>query len=476
MVSSQGHHTPPTDLRRMTSNSTLLTPSHREHRLSNHTSQHLQTGSVRVGSRSPSSIPSSPTSAHSSSSAIFERDIEPLGTTSPPLSQIHPLNPHRIPRSKTTEQLEQNVPSVLDTAAAVLTSASPMEEDQIAVVTPAYERPFRPGGSGFASPNWSLRSRSPSPTGTAIRSPPGSTAGPRTSLLLSVPGSPSAPLPPLPFPILTPSTSPKDASAGQPQQQRLTIQTSPSALTPSMSPPKTIPNNQPHPSPSASTPTSVYYSTVSTTDGSQGSPTTTTAEQPPMLLPASQSLSQLQSSAHTATSATPNLNATTTVGTTKMTTHIHSPVSQHSVIPTTAGSPYAAGSPCIHPTSLSHPPSPTPPQKRLSFISYTDLLASTPAATIPLSSFTNCSVAEPPPHIPRVSGYTGHTGCTGIGLCGQDRDILTREGGRTASDRGTGDREGMMMLEDLGGEWAREGLGRGLEERLEALMSVPDRS
>lgn len=54
--------------------------------------------------------------------------------------------------------------------------------------------------------------------------------------------------------------------------------------------------------------------------------------------------------------------------------------------------------------------------------------------------------------------------------------MLTREGGRTASDRGTGDREGMMMLEDLGGEWAREGLGRGLEERLEALMSVPDRS
>ncbi|KAI6097786.1 hypothetical protein F5141DRAFT_1147594 [Pisolithus sp. B1] len=429
MVSSQGHHTPPTDLRRMTSSSTLLTPSHREHRLSNHTSQHLQTGSARVGSRSPSSIPSSPTSAHSSSSAIFERDIEPLGTASPPPSQIHPPNPHRIPRSKTTEQLEQNVPSVLDTAAAILTSASPMEEDQIAVVTPACERPFRPGGSGFASPNWSLRSRSPSPTGTGIRSVGAcsSAAGPRTSLLLSVPGSPSAPLPPLPFPILTPSTSPKDTSLGQQQQQKLTIQTSPSALTPSMSPPKTVLNNQPHPSPSASTPTSVYYSTVSSTDGSQGSPTTTTVEQPPMPLPTTQPQSQPQSS----TFFPPNLNAITTTGAFKTTAHVHSPASQHAAPPTTA-----------------------------------DLLASTPAATIPLSSFTNCSVAEPPPHIPRVSGYTGYAGCAGVAPCGRDRDAIAREGGRTGSDRGAGERE----------SWAREGLGRGLEERLEALMSVPDRT
>ncbi|KAI6039109.1 hypothetical protein EDC04DRAFT_2895670 [Pisolithus marmoratus] len=461
----------------MTSNSTLLTPSHREHKLSNHTSQHLQTGSARVGSRSPSSIPSSPTSAHSSSSAIFERDIEPLGTASPPPSQTHPPNPHRIPRSKTTEQLEQNVPSVLDTAAAVLTSASPMEEDQIAVVTPAYERPFRPAGSGFASPNWSLRSRSPSPTGTGMRSvgPSSSAAGPRTSLLLSVPGSSSAPLPPLPFPILTPSTSPKDASAGQSPQQRLTIQTSPSALTPSMLPSKTISNNQLHPSPGASTPTSVYYSTVSSTGGSQGSPTTTTVEQPPTPLPTSHPQPQSQSSAITTASTSPNLNSIATTGTMKTSTYVHSPTSQQAVVPAAAGSPYMASSPYVHPASLSHPPSPTPPQKRLSFISYTDLLASTPAATIPLSSFTNCSVAEPPPHIPRVSGYTGYAGCTGVGLSGPDRDVMTREGGRAGSDRSAGERDSVMMLEDLGGEWAREGLGRGLEERLETLMSVPDR-
>ncbi|KAK7458126.1 hypothetical protein VKT23_010034 [Stygiomarasmius scandens] len=57
-------------------------------------SSHLQTGG-RVGSKSPSSIPISPTSvnSHSSSSAIFERDIESLVSTSP---LIHPR--HLIPR------------------------------------------------------------------------------------------------------------------------------------------------------------------------------------------------------------------------------------------------------------------------------------------------------------------------------------------------------------------------------------------
>ncbi|KDR77803.1 hypothetical protein GALMADRAFT_245905 [Galerina marginata CBS 339.88] len=38
----------------------------------------------RLGSRSPTSTPSSPTSIHSSSSAIFERDVEPLSPPSPP--------------------------------------------------------------------------------------------------------------------------------------------------------------------------------------------------------------------------------------------------------------------------------------------------------------------------------------------------------------------------------------------------------
>jgi hypothetical protein len=35
---------------------------------------------------------------------------------------------------------------------------------------------------------------------------------------------------------------------------------------------------------------------------------------------------------------------------------------------------------------------------------------------------------------------------------------------------GASRRDSIAMLDDIGGEWEREGLGRGLEERLEALM------
>ncbi|KAG2151684.1 uncharacterized protein EDB93DRAFT_1320570 [Suillus bovinus] len=344
--SSSVQHSPPVDLRRMTSNSTLLTPqkdSTREHRLSTHTSQHLNT---RMGSRSPSSIPSSPTSAHSSSSAIFERDIEPMHPPSPP---SHP-NPHRIARAKGTEQLEHSVPSVLDSAASILAASSPMEEDHISVVSPSRDRD-RLTTSGFASPIGSLRSRSPSPTG-------------RTSLLLSIPVQ-QGPITPL------------------------------NLSTPVTFPSKQCSSSKASAAPSISTPASVYYSTLSSVEPS---PTTTTAEHPSAALP---------------------------------------PIA----ISTLSPSSTYTSSPYSRPITISHPPSPTHgPTKRLSFMSYADLLASTPASMVPLSSFTTCATPDPPPHIP-----------------GRRRDSIA-------------------MLDDVGGEWQREGLGQGLEERLEALMIVPSKA
>lgn len=374
--SSSIQHSPPVDLRRMTSNSTLLTPpkdSTREHRLSTHLSQHLNT---RMGSRSPSSIPSSPTSAHSSSSAIFERDIEPMHPPSPPSHS----NPHRIARAKGTEQLEHSVPSVLDSAASILAASSPMEEDYISVVSPSRDRD-RLTTSGFASPIGSLRSRSPSPTG-------------RTSLLLSIPNQ-QGPITPL-------NISTSGMGAGSPQ--RLSIQTSPLAF-----PSKQGTSSMASSPPSINTPSSVYYSTLSSVEPS---PTTTTMEHPPAVLPTISTLSP--SSAYTS-------------------------------------SPYS------RPITISHPPSPTHgPTKRLSFMSYADLLASTPASMVPLSSFTSCASPDPPPHIPGVEGYALNQHDT-ISLSGREHDSIA-------------------MLDDVGGEWQREGLGRGLEERLEALMIVPSRA
>ncbi|KAH7915497.1 hypothetical protein BJ138DRAFT_1109553 [Hygrophoropsis aurantiaca] len=376
-IAPQG--SPPVDLRRMTSNSTLLTPP-RENRFSTHTS-HLQTS--RLGSRSPSSIPSSPTSAHSSSSAIFERDIEPIGPPSPP---THHANPHRIPRSKGTEQLEQSVPSVLDSAASVLTSSSNLEDDHISVVAPA-RNGYR---SGFASPIGSLRSRSrsPSPTG-------------RTSLLLSCAGGSPPPLSPT---------------------QKLSIQTSPAVANPTItasSAPRKIPGRS---SPSIGTPTSAYYSTLSS---AESSPTTTTVEHHPQ-------------------SFSPALLASA------------SPLPPAQLLPAASPSSTFNSSPFTHTLNLSHPPSPS--SKRLSFMSYSDLLASTPASIVPLSSFAS---QEPPPHIPSVNGFTQHNG-TGAGS-GSLHGVVR-------------DRDSIAMLDDVGGEWEREGLGRGLEERLEALMAVPGKA
>ncbi|KAJ6538783.1 hypothetical protein DFH09DRAFT_1323456 [Mycena vulgaris] len=169
----------PIDLRHMTS-STVLDAGRR-------TSQHLQP-TVRKGSRSPSSIPSSPTSVHSSSSAIFERDIEPLHL-SPSLALGGKKDPHRIPRSKNTETLEASVPSVLDSAASVLASLS--ADDDVSVIGPA--PPVLRGASGFASPIGSFRSRSPSPSSRANRN----------SLLLNIPSPAAHGAPPSPTALPT---------------------------------------------------------------------------------------------------------------------------------------------------------------------------------------------------------------------------------------------------------------------------------
>ncbi|KAF7964361.1 hypothetical protein HWV62_9531, partial [Athelia sp. TMB] len=197
--------------------------------------------------------------------------------------------------------------------------------------------------------------------------------------------------------------------------------------------------------PSIITPTSAYYSVTSmSTAGSGGSsPTTTTMEHPPSSFP-------LQGTSHTQ----------------------HAPAMQ-------------SRSPSFPPVpfSTSHPPSPmgspnlslmtpgglnTTTSNRLSFIAYSDLLASTPTTLQPLSSLTSsASSADPPPHIPSVSGLTqasqhytpSHSPLKGSSLLRASGVIEGHPGG-----------EAETGLDDIGGEWEREGFGGGLEERLEALL------
>lgn len=96
-----------------------------------------------------------------------------------------------------------------------------------------------------------------------------------------------------------------------------------------------------------------------------------------------------------------------------------------------------------------------------------DLLSSTPASAIPLSSLTSSAVvSEPPPHIPSVMGLSqAHYAASSSGgsIHGAPTFVL--------------DRDGAVGVDDVGGEWEREGLGKGLEERLEALnAAVPSRA
>ncbi|KIJ94861.1 hypothetical protein K443DRAFT_683435 [Laccaria amethystina LaAM-08-1] len=378
-------HSPPTvDLRHMTSS--LGSPPR-------HPQRGLRTNEPRLGSRSPNSIPSSPTSVHSSSSAIFERDIEPPVIPSPPTLPHHPPNPHRVSRAKSTEQLEQSVPSVLDSAASILASIDDSHaEEQISVEAPASR------SSGFASP-LSFRSRSPSPLGVRNVTAVGV---PVHNLLLS----PHAP--PTTVPVVVPH-SPAQLPVIRPLIQTDTVAV---ASTPSLA-----------------TPTSAYYSTTSSmgSSSSSSSPTTTTAQEHPL-------------------ASLPEPNAPF----------------QHTHSSSNTNSPNAGFSPLL---PSSHPPSPThAAKKRLSFMSYSDLLSSTPTSTLPLSSLTtSASSFEPPPHIPSVSGLGIAPGGIGGGLASERSSI---RGGVSHH----GNRDSIALLDNVGGEWERQGLGMGLEERLDAVL------
>ena len=356
---------------------------------------------------------------HSSSSAIFERDIEPLIPPSPPVTHNHPPNPHRIPRSKGTEQLENSVPSVLDSAASILAGFEDVDiGDQVAVVSPASPTFDKGRSSGFASPIGSFRSRSPSPLGVRMGVPGQS----RAEMLLNLPPVPhAAPISVLGLHNMTsPTLSPPSITATRPA-----ITTTPTSTTIT----KVSHNNSGVDAspPSIATPTSAYFSTVS--DFSNESSPIATTEHPP---------------------------------------NLPSPILSPSYPVTLPQS--IISSPVLVPTSLSLPPSPQLAKKRLSFMSYSDLLSSTPASTQPLSSLTtSASSTEPPPHIPGVSGLNIANALSHLGsgsIHGSPFVAFSGHGSLTH----VGKRDSMAIMDNVGGEWEREGLGRGLEERLEALV------
>jgi hypothetical protein len=125
--------------------------------------------------------------SHSSSSAIFERDIEPISFQS---SHLRNTDPHHLSRAQAHEPVEQSVPSVLTSAVSALslsssTPASPAggaykrrsiyDDGEISVIAPAAAASTMNAMgnamgqslmlSGMATPR--SVSRSPSPPATA---------------------------------------------------------------------------------------------------------------------------------------------------------------------------------------------------------------------------------------------------------------------------------------------------------------------
>lgn len=164
------------------------------------------------------------------------------------------------------------------------------------------------------------------------------------------------------------------------------------------------------------------------------------------------------------------------------------PGSTFAAIPPPQLSPSASDAP-----HLRTPPSPSSAanaSKRLSFMSYADLLQSTPASTQPLYQLTTGASTEPPPHLPALGGSQdlflstsgertgrGSAASSVRGLALGSTGHVHGFGGAGASHATHRGRESALpgATDSVGGEWEREGMGMGLEERLEALIGNASR-
>lgn len=375
---------------------------------------------------------------HSSSSAIFERDIEPLGipslgvplaasTSSPSypskpsthaISASTSSNPHRIPRSKTTEALELTVPSVLDSAVNAL-SVAEESGTSITVLSPVPSQSSNPlvgshSGSAIQSPV----------TMHPQSSPVGATFPP--SALNNQGGIGSL-------------GSMSGTSGGSPSPPTMSLLLQGMGMSGLMSASASVSG-----APSASGRASGFASPL----GSSRSPSPARSASPP---------------------AHQGADVTIPGG---------SPPSQTKEVLTFTSSPLKRPSlPSAAPGLGSNPNAPSPNMRasnRLSFVSYNDVLTSAPIAAQPLATVLAPGQNEPPTHLVVVDPDNGSSA---LGMTPTTSTGNLPLGGigslnvNSAADKVDVDSLGTVGLSSTG-EWGREGLGGGLEERLERLWAV----
>ncbi|WWD18031.1 hypothetical protein CI109_102478 [Kwoniella shandongensis] len=386
------------------------------------------------------SRPSSPSSIHSSGSAIFERDIELLPVASlslnPNTTPSHSLNhkASRLSHLSHGSALDHTVPAVLDDAVEALTAGDGLSRgfEGLEIEAPAQ------GAVGMARQS---SSSLPSMTGARkVSTGPGALSTSRSPSPISVTSRGSS--------ATSPAQSPPILSQLSAQQSLHSIDTN----TASRSGPLSGGADSSKLSPTTSVPRPAMPQRTST--GPQlpggwafgGGASAPAAEKAP------------------------------------------SPIEESpSAAPTPAAVAAATASPATSPTPPNAVPSHLTPTKskahRLSFISYNDLLLSVPTQVTNLGEITSGNLS--PDHLPGTVSPSMNTRSPVISQPGFMNSLpppVLGSGGSAGSpvgppleakqswESGSGGRVGGLGLGD--GEWGREGLGKGLEQRLEEVAQT----
>lgn len=366
------------------------------------------------------SRPGSPASIHSSGSAIFERDIElPLGsqTLSSKASRI--FHPHG-------SQLEQSVPAVLDDAVEALTNA-PGEINLNAFEIEA------PSVSSHM-----LGSRSPSAQlSPQTRSRVMSMERPRAS---------RSPSPERNNPLLN---SPPILAALSTQLQNVGGGTSIAGSVPTLSNSSVASPDQPL---SPISPIEPIESLSNSTSPTKHRPAPLRKMSSGPQLPGGWAFTDEDAEGATAVKEAPAPPATAP----------NSPPSHQAAAPGALLTPTTSNTAAGTATAKE--------KRRISFISYNDLLLGVPTSVASLGEIASGNLS--PDHLPGLPGtlspppiVAGNpTRSPVIGASGAGASASV------ATSPSMPNRDSLSPQPQLEGEWSREGLGRGLEQRLEDLV------
>ncbi|WVQ97174.1 hypothetical protein IAU59_004284 [Kwoniella sp. CBS 9459] len=453
------------------------------------------------------SRPSSPSSIHSSGSAIFERDIElpPVASLSlnpNPPHQAHTLNhkASRLSHLSHGSALDHTVPAVLDDAVEALTAGDGLSRgfDGLEIEAPAPS-----AGLGMARQS---SSSLPGMTGRKVSSGPHALAHSRSPSPISIASKTSS--------IASPAQSPPILSQLSAQQQASGL---PSQSTFAGQAQGLVSGSAPGSGPSSPGPTSP------TARQSSGPVTGPTASVPRPAMPQRISTGPLLPGGWAFGGAAParELNAAPgpvvtevpeEAGSVNLTpgsaedrvpspVDEPSPVSPSSIISQSQGLPAGLGSSSSPPAAIPPHLSPNKSKHRISYLSYNDLLLSVPTQVTSLEDITSGNLS--PDHLP---GTVSPSMSSRSPVIGSPSNILAGQGqtqspalaaisaatpptlggsvgpaGQTIHPRaswdagsGSGGRLGGLGFGE--GEWQREGLGKGLEQRLEEVAHTQNQA